>query len=61
MTRRHNVPDLNDKSLLKTQSYINGKWVDAASGKTFDVHDPSTGKVIGSMPEMSKGDVEGGY
>jgi len=50
---------LNDKTLLKNQSYVNGKWVNAASGKTFQVHDPSTGDVIGSMPEMSKGDVEG--
>jgi succinate-semialdehyde dehydrogenase/glutarate-semialdehyde dehydrogenase len=49
---------LTDKSLLKSQSYINGKWVGAKSGKTFEVHDPSTGKVIGAMPEMNKDDTE---
>lgn len=57
VARRHNVPDLKDKTLLKNKSYINGKWVDAGSGKTFEVHDPSTGNVIGTMPEMNKNDV----
>lgn len=57
IARRHNVPDLKDKTLLKNKSYINGQWVDAGSGKTFEVHDPSTGNVIGTMPEMNKSDV----
>lgn len=57
IARRHNVPDLKDKTLLKNKSYINGKWVDAVSGKTFEVHDPSSGNVIGNMPEMNKSDV----
>ena len=26
------------------QLYIDGKWVDSVSGKTFDVEDPATGK-----------------
>ena len=26
--------------------YINGKWVDPSSGKSFDVEDPATGKKI---------------
>ena len=54
----HSVPPLNDQSLLKDQSYINGKWVGAKSGQTFEVHDPASGKVIGSMPEMNKEDTE---
>jgi hypothetical protein len=29
---------LNDKSLLKNQTYVNGEWIDAKSGKTFEVH-----------------------
>ena len=38
-TRPDSSPcQLNDKSLLKSQAYVNGKWVDAKSGKTFDVH-----------------------
>lgn len=54
----HSVPALNDKSLLKDQGFINGKWVGAKSGKTFEVTDPSSGKVIGTMPEMGKEDTE---
>lgn len=54
----HTVPDLKDKSLLKSQAYINGKWVNAKSGKTFEVHDPATGKSIGTMPEMNKEDTD---
>lgn len=38
MTLSHNVPKLNDPSLLKTDvAYVNGEWVKAKSGKTFDV------------------------
>lgn len=34
----HNVPKLNDPSLLKTGvAYVNGEWVKAKSGKTFEV------------------------
>ena len=37
-TRSHNVPKLNDPSLLKTNvAYVNGEWVGAKSGKTFEV------------------------
>ena len=35
----HNVPMLNDPSLLKLNvAYVNGEWVVAKSGKTFEVH-----------------------
>lgn len=44
--------------MLKSESLINGKWVGAKSGKTFEVHDPASMKVIGTMPEMDKGDVQ---
>lgn len=48
---------LKDPSLLIEKGYINGDFVSASSGKTFDVHDPSSGKKIGSCPEMNKDDV----
>lgn len=54
---KHNVPKLNDPSLLKTDvSYINGEWVKAGSGKTFEVHDPTTHSLIGTVPEMDASD-----
>ncbi|EME88905.1 uncharacterized protein MYCFIDRAFT_71406 [Pseudocercospora fijiensis CIRAD86] len=54
--RQHVVPELKDKSLFKQESYINGRWVQAKGGKTFDVYDPATHQKIGSMPEMDKHD-----
>ncbi|KAF2402706.1 succinic semialdehyde dehydrogenase [Trichodelitschia bisporula] len=52
------IPPLSDKSLLKSQAYINGKWTDAESGQTFEIKDPATHKLIGTMPEMSKAETE---
>ncbi|KAK8122333.1 succinate semialdehyde dehydrogenase [Apiospora sp. TS-2023a] len=53
------VPKLKDPSLLKTDvCYVNGEWVKAASGKTFEVHDPSTGKLISTCPEFDGKDTE---
>lgn len=43
---------LNDSTLFKQQAYIDGQWVDAISGKTFEVTNPATGEVIGVVPEM---------
>lgn len=37
---------------------INGKWVDAKSGKTFAVYDPSTGGEIAQVAEGDKADVD---
>lgn len=41
---KHSAPQLKDQSLFIEQAYINGEWVDAKSGETFEVHDPATGK-----------------
>ncbi|KAE9366470.1 succinate semialdehyde dehydrogenase-like protein [Stipitochalara longipes BDJ] len=58
-TMSHNVPKLNDPSLLKTDvAYVNGEWVKAKSGETFEVHDPSSGKLIGSAPEFDAADTQ---
>src|SRR5579863_5346497 len=37
---------------------INGKWVAAASGKTFEVTNPATGQVIGHVAEGDKADID---
>ncbi len=39
-------------ALLRTQAWIDGQWVDADSGKTFDVLNPATGEVLASVPDM---------
>lgn len=37
---------------------IDGKWVKAQSGKTFDVFDPATGEPIASVAEGDKADID---
>ena len=36
--------------------FINGEWCEAASGRAFEVTDPATGEVIGSMPDGDASD-----
>jgi len=43
---------LKDPSLFRQQCYINGKWVDADSGKTIDVNNPATGEILGTVPNL---------
>lgn len=40
------------------QLLIDGKWVNAASGKTFPVYDPSTGEVMVQVAEADAADVD---
>ena len=46
-------------SLFRQQCYVNGQWVDAASGRTTDVTNPATGEVIGTVPRMSGAETAG--
>ena len=32
------------------QAYVDGAWIDADSGATFNVTDPATGETIASVP-----------
>src|SRR5258705_12852887 len=41
-----------------TKLLINGKWVDAASGKTFPTINPATGEVITHVAEADAADVD---
>ncbi|MCC6626584.1 MAG: NAD-dependent succinate-semialdehyde dehydrogenase [Chloroflexi bacterium] len=38
--------------------YINGEWVSAPGGKTFDVTNPATGEVIGQVADGSREDAK---
>ena len=43
---------LSDSGLLKTQAYINGQWVDADDGATFEVSNPANGEVIARVSKV---------
>ena len=44
---------LNDPSLLRQQCYVNGAWMDAASGDVIEVDNPATGEVVATVPSLS--------
>lgn len=44
-------------TIRKTEAYVNGQWVKAGSGKTFDVKNPSNDEVIAAVPDMDRTDV----
>jgi acyl-CoA reductase-like NAD-dependent aldehyde dehydrogenase len=39
--------------------FIAGEWVGSESGATFEATSPSTGEVLGTLPEGTRGDVRG--
>jgi succinate-semialdehyde dehydrogenase/glutarate-semialdehyde dehydrogenase len=49
---------LKDPKLLREQCYVNGAWMGAAGGKSFDVHNPASGDKIGSVPDMGAEDTK---
>jgi succinate-semialdehyde dehydrogenase/glutarate-semialdehyde dehydrogenase len=50
---------LKDQSLLKTELFIDGQWVDANSGNKFPVTNPATGEVLAEVCDADKSDAEG--
>ncbi|KAJ1980323.1 hypothetical protein H4R33_005506 [Dimargaris cristalligena] len=49
---------LKDPSLFRDKSLINNQWVASPSGATFQVDDPATLRIIGSLPELTATDTE---
>ncbi|MEM9349809.1 MAG: NAD-dependent succinate-semialdehyde dehydrogenase [Pseudomonadota bacterium] len=48
---------LSDPELLATKAFVDGAWVDAASGATFTVTNPARGDVIAEVTDLARGDV----
>ncbi|MEC9000142.1 MAG: aldehyde dehydrogenase family protein [Actinomycetota bacterium] len=44
--------------MQRDQIYVGGAWVPSAGDGSIEVHDPSTGAVIGSVPEGTPADVD---
>jgi len=38
--------------------FIDGKWVEAASGKTFPTYNPATGEVLAQIAEGDREDID---
>ena len=49
---------LNDETLLKAESYIDGAWVPAKSGARFRVRNPATGETIAEVADCDASDAK---
>ena len=47
---------LKDSDLLRQQSYVDGKWRAADSGKTLEVINPANGEPLGTIPDCDAAD-----
>ena len=55
----YNVSDgVSDFLSKNKQLYIDGKWIDSKSGKTFEVEDPATGKQIATCAAGDSSDID---
>jgi succinate-semialdehyde dehydrogenase/glutarate-semialdehyde dehydrogenase len=43
---------LEDPSLLRTEAYINGEWVQAADGGVIEVTNPADNSLLGTIPKL---------
>jgi aspartate-semialdehyde dehydrogenase len=48
--------DIQDKALVRSFSYISGKWCGAASGETFSVKNPANGELLGDVASLDAAD-----
>lgn len=52
-----NTKKMERENLVKQKSLVNGQWVNALSGNTFEVTNPATGEVLARVPDMDVADV----
>ena len=50
--------ELKNKDLFHTDSYVDGKWVSAKSGKRFEVVDPGSDQAFASCPDNGPEDAD---
>src|SRR3546814_15989488 len=44
----------NRETLLKSSAYIDGQWTNARSAEVLEVHNPATGVLVGTVPDMNE-------
>src|SRR3546814_10601657 len=58
MTTQQLPVHLNDPTLFKTRSYINGAWVDSEDGAAFTVDNPANGQAIAQVSNLEAGQAQ---
>jgi succinate-semialdehyde dehydrogenase/glutarate-semialdehyde dehydrogenase len=43
---------LTDSTLLRSQCYVDGAWLDATSGRTSEIRNPASGALLGTVPQL---------
>jgi succinate-semialdehyde dehydrogenase/glutarate-semialdehyde dehydrogenase len=51
------LPPMAEPSLVRTQAYIDGAWVDGSAGR-FDVHNPADGGKLAEVANCDAADAE---
>lgn len=46
-------PDIANKALVRSFSYVGGRWIGGDEGATFRVNDPATGQELGRVASLS--------
>lgn len=52
------APTLKNPELFRTKPFVNGKWIDSTSTKTFQVIDPATEELIAELPDQSPAEID---
>ena len=47
-----------ETGVIEAHNYINGKWIPARSGATFESYNPANGKLLGRLASSNRDDVE---
>ncbi len=50
--------NLDNPSLLREQAYVDGAWIDADDGASFDVTNPADGSVVATVPQLGVAETE---
>ncbi|KAI1826433.1 aldehyde dehydrogenase [Xylaria intraflava] len=50
---------LSDPDIFRNKAYVNGQWIEAKSGRRFNVADPGTNQPFATCSDMSTEDVNG--
>ncbi|BFF90158.1 succinate-semialdehyde dehydrogenase [Drosophila madeirensis] len=58
-TRTSSISRMRSLSaLVQSKALVNGNWIDASGSATFEVRNPSSGEVIGHVPNMNVSDAQ---
>jgi succinate-semialdehyde dehydrogenase/glutarate-semialdehyde dehydrogenase len=50
---------LKDPKLFRQQCYVDGKWIDAGDGASFEVNNPADNSVVGTVPRLGRTETSG--